>query len=188
MSMRLLGGLAYFRATLIGRAKPHATMWLIWAITPFITFFAELSAGVGSAAVIPLALGTSPLLVALAALKVDRRLFKIDLFDTLCIGIALAGIATWAITSEPVTAIILAIAADTVSALPILRKTLRNPKSEYPPTYLLSALGMVVAILATEQISFAALAFPVYIFIINFLILTLTLRQYLNRYRVEPTP
>lgn len=176
--MRLLGGIAYFRATLAGRAKPNATIWLLWAATPLITFFAELSAGVGSAAIIPLALGVSPLMVAAAAFKVDRRLFKLDGFDALCLGIAVFGITTWAITKEPITAIVLAIVADFVSALPILRKTLRRPKTEYPPTYLLSASSMIIALLATEEISFAAFAFPVYVLLINLLILSLSLRQY----------
>ena len=175
---RVVGGLAYVLATLRGKAQPKATIWLLWGMTPMITFFAELSAGVGTAAIIPLALGISPLLVAAAAFRVDRKLFSIDAFEAFCLSIAVLGVAAWAVTQEPLTAIVLAITADFVSAIPIIRKTIRRPASEYPPTYLISALSMVVALLATETVSFAAFAFPVYVLAINTVIFSLAMRRY----------
>ncbi len=179
--IRLAGGLAYFRATLDGRARPHAVSWIIWSLTPFISFFAELSVGVGVLAVVTLTLGLSPLLVVIAALKVDRRLFRINAFDALCIAIASAGVIIWAITSEPLTAIIVAIIADIVSCLPTIRKAYQYPETEYPPTFLLSAGSMSLALLATQEISLAAFAFPVYVLVMNLLIASLALRQYGRR-------
>ena len=175
---RLLGGLAYFRATLAGKARPKAMSWLIWSITPLITFFAELSVGAGQIAIVTLALGISPMLVVLAALKTDRRLFKLDRLDAFCIFIAVTGIVVWALSSDPILAIVLAITADAISCIPTIRKTIRKPETEYPLTYFLSASSMVIAILATKEVSFAAFAFPVFVLTLNSLMTVLAMRQY----------
>lgn len=37
---------------------------------------------------------------------------------------------------------------------------------------------MIIALLATQEISFAAFAFPAYVFIMNLIIISLALRQY----------
>lgn len=183
-AMRVTSGMAYFRATIRGTARPHGISWLIWSATPFITLFAALAEGVRSPIlVVTFALGLSPLLVFIAAASKGRRLLHVDAFDVVCILIALAGIVLWAATQSPILAIILAIAADTISCLPTIRKTIRDPASEYPPTYLLSASSMILAILATIEISFAAFAFPVYILIMNLIIGGLASRQYQQKYR-----
>lgn len=175
-AIRLFGGLAYLRATLAGRARPHAISWLIWSITPLISFFAELSAGVGIIAFLTLALAASPMMVFFAALFKDIRLLRADRFDMLCITIALFGIVMWFATDSPAVAISIAIIADTVSCLPTLRKAYRDPHSEYPLTFLLSAGSMVLALLATQSISFEAFAFPVYVLSMNLLIASLAMR------------
>ena len=171
--LRLYGGMAYLKATLSGRAKPKAVSWLIWAMIPLITFFIELSAGVGLIAIVTLALGLSPLMVVIAAFKTDRKLFRADLLDIFCITIALLGIGFWAITQDTFTAIVVLIVADFISAIPTLRKTIHNPQSEYPFTYALSAFSMILALLATQEISFAAFAFPAYVLFINTLLVSL---------------
>lgn len=175
-AIRVFGGMAYFRATLAGKAHPHATSWLLWSFTPLITFFAELSAGVGIISVIALALGISPLLVVIAAFKTNRHLFQINRFDMVCISIAIFGLFLWTATKEPITAIIVAIIADAISSLPTIRKTIRYPHSEYAPTYLVSASSMILALLATRDISFEAFAFPTYVLTINLIIASLALR------------
>lgn len=175
--MRLVGGLAYLRATLAGRARPHAVSWLIWSITPTITFFAELSAGVGYIAIVTLALAINPFLVFVASLLRDRSLLRVNRFDVFCLSIAVFGILLWGITDTPAVAINIAIAADMISALPTIRKTIRQPTSEYPPTYLTSASAMILALLASQSVSFEGFAFPVYILLINLFIASLALRK-----------
>ncbi len=176
-AIRLFGGVAYVRATLRGRAKPHAVSWLIWSISPLIAFAASLSAGIGVDAVITLALGLSPLMVFMAARHKDRRLLQLRRFDKICIAIALCGLAIWAITNEPTTAIIIAITADLISCLPTIRKTIAKPQTEYPFTFLLSASAMVIAMLATQEVSFASFAFPVYVFVMNIFLCILAFRD-----------
>lgn len=181
-TMRLVGGVSYFLATLNGKARPHAISWLIWSVTPMITFFAEASAGVGPIAIVTLALAISPMMVFVAALVKDRSLLRVNHFDIWCLTLAVFGIVSWGVTREPITAIIIAIMADAISCLPTLRKAYHRPYTEHPPTFLLSASSMVIALLATQEISFAAFAFPVYVLTVNLLFLAFSVRRYSRRY------
>ena len=183
-ALRLSGGMAYFKATLSGRAKPNPISWLLWSITPMIAFAAELSAGVGPSAYVTLALGLSPLLVFLAAMYKNPKLLKLDRLDVLCVLIAALGIILWKITSHPQLAIALVIFADISSAMPTIRKIMHSPHTEYLPTYIISATSMVITLLAIKDFSFASLAFPLYILTINlFLIILITHRSVLIKKR-----
>jgi hypothetical protein len=165
--MRLGGGLAYLRATLRGEAQPNPLSWLLWGITPLIAFAAELSACVGPAAVVTLALGISPLMVFTAAMIKNPRSFKLDRFNLACGLFAIAGIALWKVTNHPELAIVIAIMADLASGLPTIRKTIRRPRSEYAPTYAISATSMILAMLTIRDWTFTAYAFPLYVLVIN---------------------
>jgi hypothetical protein len=169
-AMRLIGGVSYLRATIRGTAQPYPLSWLLWGITPMIAFAAELRAGVGLPALVTLALGISPLLVFAVAMIKNHRSFTIDRLNALCCLVAIIGIALWFITDEPVLAISFSILADIFSAIPTIRKIVKQPKSEHMPTYLISASSMVITLLAIKQWSFAATAFPAYVLTINVVI------------------
>jgi hypothetical protein len=167
-AMRLGGGLAYLRATVRGQAKPNPLSWLLWGVTALIAFFAEISAGVGIAAIVTLALATSPLMVFVAAMFKNPRSLTFDRLNLLCGLLAVTGIVIWRITSQPEIAIIVAILADIASSFPTIFKTIRRPKTEYAPTYAISALSMIVMLLTVRNWSFVAVAFPTYVLVINF--------------------
>lgn len=172
-AMRLVGGASYLRATIKGVAKPYPLSWLLWGITPMIAFAAELRAGVGLSALVTLALGVSPLLVFIVAMIKNHRSFTVDLLNGLCCLVAIVGIVLWYVTDEPILAISFSIAADICSAVPTVRKIFRLPYSEYVPSYLISVGSMVITLLAVQQWSFVAVAFPVYVLVINLLIVAL---------------
>ena len=177
VAMRLGGSLAYLRATLSGRAKPDPVSWLLWGIIPIIAFIAEVQAGVGLAAIITLAVGISPLIVFCAAMYKNRYSFKLRGFNLICVIMAVVGIAIWTVTSDPFLAITLMILADIASTLPTIIKTIKNPKSEFAASYLVSSLSMLLALFAIDQWSFAALAYPAYIMAINLFIFLLASRK-----------
>ena len=175
-AMRIIGGFAYLRATLIGKAKPNPVSWLLWGIIPIIVFIAELQAGVGLVALVTLAVGISPILVFFAAIHKNRRSFELRGFNLLCALIAVSGIILWINNKNPEIAIIIMILADIASALPTIKKILQKPNSEFPPSYLLSASSMVIALLAVSNWTFAAVAYPIYVLAINLIIFYLTTR------------
>jgi len=171
--IRLGGGFAYIRATIRGEAKPNPVSWLLWSFTPLISFFAGLSNGFDALLIVTLATGISPLLVFLIAVVKNPRSLRFNKLNVSCFIIALLGIGLWTITDHPLLAIWLAILADIVSAIPTLAKIIRHPYSEYMPTYIINGGGMLLAILATDTLSPLALAFPIYILLINIVIVGL---------------
>lgn len=183
--LRLLGGLAYLRATLQGKALPNPLSWLLWSATPMIAFFAELSAGVGIAALVTLALGISPLLVFVATIYKNPRLFKLDRFNATCALLAITGIVLWVLTDHPQLAIALAILADIASSLPTIKKTIHRPHTEYAPTYAISAFSMILTLLTIRSWSFASAAFPIYILTINIYIVFLIIGGKLRKFIIK---
>lgn len=171
--LRLTGGAAYIRATINGNAKPNPVSWLLWSLTPLISFFAGLSDGFDTLLIVTLATGVSPLLVFFIAIFKNPRSLRFNKLNVSCFVIALSGIGLWTVTDHPLLAIFLAITADIVSALPTLAKIIRQPYSEYTPTYMISAMSMVIAILAADSYSPLTLTFPVYVLTINLIIVGL---------------
>jgi hypothetical protein len=84
-------------------------------------------------------------------------------FDYLCGACSLAALALWAVTGEPVTAIVLSILGDAAAALPTLRKAWLEPATENRSTYLISFAGMILGILSVKETTFAAYAFNAYL-------------------------
>lgn len=178
VAIRLLGGFSYLRAVITGKAQPYPLSWLLWGITPMITFAAEVSAGVGWRSAVTFALGLTPLLVFIVSMIKNPKWLKLDTLNVVCLLASLGGIALWMATDNPLVAIVVAIIADTFSAVPTIRKTIKNPKSEYAPSYMLSVLSMVITMLTITEWTFAVYAFPVYVLTINsFMVLLITGRK-----------
>lgn len=181
--LRLFGGVAYLRATLAGKAKPNPLSWLLWGVTPLVAFFAGLSTGFHPASVVTLALGISPFMVFVAAMFKNPRLFRLDRFNLLCAFLAASGIALWRITNDPQLAIALSIVADIAASFPTIYKTIKRPYTEYAPTYAMSAVSMIITMLAVQNLNFITIAFPLYVLVINIymVILIACVRWYRRR-------
>ncbi len=178
--LRLLGGLAYFRATLSGRAKPNPLTWLLWAVTPLVTLAAGLVRGEADNMVVTLALAASPMLVFIAAMKTDPKLLKFDWLNLACIILTGLGVLLWIMTDNPILAIGLAIAADFISAVPTIIKTFKQPETEYAPTYFMSAIAMLMTLMTTPRWTLTNAAFVFYVMLIN---ITLSTRITVDKWR-----
>lgn len=177
MALRLSAGFTYLVATLRGKARPDPVSWLLWAIIPMIAFAAELQAGVGMTALVTFTLGLSPLLVFTATIFKNPRSFQLKGLNLICVIIALIGIVLWATTKNPLLAILFMMIADFSSSLPTVKKSLVDPKSEFSPSYLISALSMVITLLTVTDWRFAVIAFPIYVLVMNLLIFLLASRK-----------
>ena len=85
---------------------------------------------------------------------------EIVLLDKACLVLALIGIVLWAITSNPLTAVILAVIIDGLGFVPTYRKAYKKPKEETLITYLLGGLGFVISISALQAISLTTVLYP----------------------------
>lgn len=181
-TIRLFSGAAYIRAILTSKAKPNSLTWLLWGITPTITLAAALSVNDASNLIITAALALSPLAVSAVAVCKDRQSLKFDKFNTICALLAIVGIILWYFTNNPNLAIFLAILADFVSSLPTVVKAKRHPASEYPPTYIMSAIAMLLALLTIPHWTFINAAFMIYVFVLNMIIANLSIYGRLRKH------
>ena len=160
--LSLVGSLRYATATLRGRARPNLVTFSLWAAAPLIAFFAQLDAGVGRPAVLTLAAGVGPLIVAVSGVLSRHARARLGPFDGACGLLALVALGVWLGLGEAPLAVLVAVAADGIAALPTLAKAWREPDSENAGFYGLVAVGAAVTLLTVTSGDPAAWAFAAY--------------------------
>ena len=161
--VNLAACLSYVRAILKGEAVPNRVTWFLWALVPLIAGAAQLRAGVGISTLVVLSVGAGPALVVMASFVRKAGSWTLGPFDYICGACSLAALALWAVTGEPVAAIVLAIVADFAAALPTVRKAWIAPETENRMSYVLALVAMVIGIFSIEEPTFAAYAFNAYL-------------------------
>jgi hypothetical protein len=171
---------SYVRAILKGEATPNRVTWFLWALVPAIAAAAQWRSGVGISTLVVLSVGLGPACIVLASFVAGTGSWRLGPFDYVCGACSLAALALWAITGDPVTAIVLSILADAAAALPTLRKAWLAPATEDRSAYLIAFAGMVLGILSVQEATFSAYAFNAYLVVVS---LALVLILYVPRRR-----
>src|ERR1700679_1192424 len=122
--------LGYVHAICKGEASPTRVTWCLWGLVPLIAGAAQLRAGVGISTLVVLSVGAGPAFVVLASFVRHRCSWSLAPFDYVFGACALAALALWAVTGDPVIAIVLSILGDFAAALPTLRKAWLAPATE----------------------------------------------------------
>lgn len=170
-------GAAYYALeTLRGRVRPNRVTWLLWGIAPLIGSAAAFTEGVTFATVPVLMAGINPILIFTASFFNKNAYWKSGLFDYLCGLLSVLALFFWWISGEALVAIYFAIAADFFAAIPTLTKSWKEPKSENSWVYICSTLATATSFFAMESFSSVELAFPIYLVILNVLILFILYR------------
>lgn len=166
----LTGCLSYAYETIQGKTKPNRISWLLWSIAPLIATAAGIKSGV-TWAVIPVFMsGFGPLLILCSTFLNKSSYWKLEKFDYLCGFFSLLALVLWAITKNPTIAIFFAILSDATAAIPTLKKSWQNPKTETYTPYLGGLFSVGTAFFAITMWNFASLAFPMYLGIMNIVI------------------
>ncbi len=154
-----------------GNVRPNRVTWLMWGIAPIIATAAALSKGVGWAVLPVFMSGFSPLLIFIFSFIVKNTYWKLTIFDYACGFFSALALVLWAVTKEPNTAIIFAIASDGVAAIPTLRKGWNHPETESPYPFFAGLFGAATSFLAIQMWTLSSYAFPIYLAVINILLL-----------------
>jgi len=173
--INLVGLGAYALDTLRGHTKPNRVTWLLWTIAPLIAFFAQISEGVGIGAVLTLAIGLGPLLILLASFVNKSAYWKITKFDIACGSVSLLALLLWVVTGTGMIAIVLAIVADFMAGVPTIRKAYSHPETESSNAFLAGIIAAIITIFSLGSITFASLAFPLYL-LLNGILLYVIIR------------
>jgi len=171
-----LGGFYYLYATITGHAQPNRVTWLLWGTFPMIIFVAQRVQGVEGQSWVSLVAGSTPLLIVAASVVNKRAYWKTEPRDYALMAAAILGIVLWAVTDNPNLALLFALLADVLAAVPTLIKAYTNPASESWPAYAISAFGFGLSVLALQTVNFENAAFVVNVFLMNLVLALLAVR------------
>lgn len=164
----------YIRDILRHKTRPNSVSWLGWTMLLSIGAAAQIKEGASFSVMLLLGdiIGTG--IVFLLSLKYGVT--KYTLFDRLSLTFGFLAIALWMITKNPLTALVLSVIADLIVSLPTVKKSISDPMSETPSAFFMFALAAFLGVISTTKFDVANLLFPVYLFLINILIATFSLR------------
>ncbi|MGI0141476.1 MAG: hypothetical protein ACREBF_02380 [Candidatus Micrarchaeales archaeon] len=170
--MQLIAVVSYVRAMLKGKVKPNRVSWFMWSIAPLIATAAAISNGVGWSVLPVFMSGFAPLLIFIASFIVKKASWKLSKFDYTCGILSLLALLLWGITANPNIAIVFAIASDGLAAVPTIAKALYHPESEGLAPFTAGLFNAASAFGAITAWTFSAVAFPVYLVIVNVVIIS----------------
>jgi hypothetical protein len=149
----------YIRSIRKGHTKPHTFSWIIWSLSAFIVFFAQL-ADDGGAGAWPI--GVSGLVTAYIAVLAYRSRADTTATrtDWIFLAIAVAALPCWLLTSNPLLAVVLLTGIELVGFGPTFRLAFNRPHDERIGFYLLGAVRNVLIIAALAHYSLTTLLFP----------------------------
>src|SRR3989344_10830 len=161
------GGVFYIKDILQGgETKPNAVSFFLWTVLQAIALIAQIEAGASLSVVLMFFVTINTAIVTVLAV-VGYGYQKYGKVDFLCFISAVAAIALWQVTGNPVLAIILAIVGDFLAALPTIVKTYREPRSEHLTAWAFVTAASALGVLSTDRLDAANLAFPLYLVVGN---------------------
>lgn len=172
MIISLIGISSYIKEMLKGNVKPNRVSWLMWSIAPLIATFAALSSGVALSVIPVFMAGFGPLLVFIISLFKKEAYWKLQRFDYYCGSLSALALILWVITKEPIIAIVFSLASDLLASIPTLLKSYKNPETESSSAFLGGLLSAATSFFAIEKWNFPSLAFPIYLVLMNILIIS----------------
>lgn len=164
----------YIRSIVSSTTRPSAVSWFGWALLFAIATVAQASKGIDWSLAIPLISTISTTIIAFTALHLGRAVWTRA--DGICIVLGIIAVILWAITKEPLTAIILIIIADFFVTVPTIVKTYQDPTSEPSTLWVLYVIGVTLELIATQEFTVYNLLFPIYTVIGSAVIMVLALR------------
>jgi len=172
--LALISPIVYSIAIFKGEAKPHRTTRLVLLLITSLTT-ASLFAQKNQVAIYLAGVSTIQSIM-IFTLSLKRGMGGWSKTDMLCLFIALIGIALWRITENPVVALYCAIGADFTGMVPALAKTYKFPKTEVWTFYLLDVFAAFFILLALETWTLQEYSYPIYIMLINLVMVILIVR------------
>jgi len=159
IALTLFAFYPYLRGILVASVKPHVFSWVIWGITTFIVFLAQLKDGAGIGAW-PIGIsGTLTILIAILA-YLKRSDVAIRFLDWTFFILALSSLPLWYLTSDPLWAVVVLTMVDLLGFGSTIRKAYSFPRSESPSFYALFMIRNLIVISALENYSVTTVLFP----------------------------
>jgi len=154
-----------------GRTKPHLYTYLIWSIVTAIAFLGQAKAGGGPGAWTTGVMAAISVGVLLLCVRYGTK--DITNLDGVFLAGAMAAIALWLVTNDPLSSVVLATLIDVLAFFPTIRKTYRDPRSETLISYIANLFRHPLSILALASYSLTTVIYPAGLFVINAILVTI---------------
>ncbi|MBX4189608.1 hypothetical protein KW785_03405 [Candidatus Parcubacteria bacterium] len=156
----------YVKDILHGTTRPNVVSYSLWVFLLIISIWAQVSAGTSWSIIFLIGdlVGTSSV-VALCLFGYGYG--KYGRVEWICTALAILAVVSWQATHEPVLAIIFAIIADLMAAVPTVVKAYKDPWSEIPTAWFMIAAAALLGIASSTIFDLPNLLFPTYLFLIN---------------------
>jgi hypothetical protein len=159
MILTFVAFVPYIRSIRSGKTKPHVFSWLIWGLTTFIVFLAQL-AGRGGVGAWPIGIsGVITFYIAFIACM-QRSDLAITRVDWAFLTAALSALPFWFFTADPLWAVVILTAVDMAGFGPTFRTAWARPHDERVGFFGLFAVRNLIAIFALEHYSVTTVLFP----------------------------
>lgn len=137
-------------------------------MAPLIAFAAQIKEGVGiHQSLLTFTVGFIPFLILVASFVNKKSYWKIGTFDIACGALSLVGLLLWQIIGAGLIAIVFAIIADGLAALPTIIKSYKLPETENWLLYFANAVSAGITILTIRVWNLETFAFPLYILLLT---------------------
>jgi hypothetical protein len=183
----LVGASVYIRSMFVGGTKPNRVTWLMWAIAPLIGTAAALSNGVGWAVLPVFMAGFSPFLIFVASFFAKKAYWRLSSFDYVCGVLSGFALIMWWLTKDPNVAIVFAIASDGLASIPTFMKARTNPETESVWPFIIGSFAAASSLIVASLWIFSEYAFPIYLIIVNILILLVLYNKHLITLLKKPS-
>jgi hypothetical protein len=155
----------YVLSVLRHRTRPHVFTWWTWALVMGIAALAQLTNGAGAGGWVTAFSATACFGIAMLALRHGDR--NIARSDGLAFGAGLVIIPLWALSRNPLWAVVLASAIDAMAYYPTMRKSWLRPAEETWVTYSLDIVKWLFALSALKIYSAVTLTYPLFLLAAN---------------------
>jgi hypothetical protein len=165
LAIAILSYSVYIAHTVQGTTKPHAITWLVWSSLHGFVFIEQMAAGAGAGAWVTAAAALANFCIAVLALFKGER--NITRLDWLCLALTAMLLASWSLITDPLIAVVLAVAIFLVGFIPTVRKSTRKAHEETATTYLLNGVKFMIALAALGTLSLTTVLYPLTLGIVN---------------------
>lgn len=172
--LALVSPIVYARAVLRGEAKPHRTTRLVLLIITSLATASLIASGNRVAIYLAGVSTFQSIIVFILSIKYGMGGWEKS--DIGCLVIAMTGIFFWQITKDPKIGLYFSILADFVGMIPTIIKTYKNPETEIWLFFGMDSLAGFLNILAIKNWTVSEVIFPVYIMMINLVMVILITR------------
>ncbi|MDB5188215.1 MAG: hypothetical protein JWO50_735 [Candidatus Kaiserbacteria bacterium] len=177
----MLAVIPYIKDILHGTTRPNFFSFSLWALLLFISILAQFSSGASWSLALLIGdfIGTCSVVILCLF---GYGYGKYGRLEWICTALAVLAMFSWLLTQQPILAILFAVLADAMAAVPTVIKAFKDPWSEAPTQWLLIAFASGLAVISTTIFDPANLIFPIYLLLVNGLTGTLA---FFGRYVIK---